>query len=135
MREQIRSILAAICTAAEFILAVLVLIAIGIASITLVREMGFWDGSWLSPQNFDAFLGHALGLVVGLEFIKMLTRHTPGAVIEVLLFAIARQIIVYHTSFLDTLLGILSVAAVFAIRKFCFVETFDPHIGVSRKES
>ncbi len=66
-----------------------------------------------------------MGLVVGVEFIKMLIRHTPGAVIEVLLFAIARQLIVYHTSTLETLIGILAVGCAFAIRKFLFVEKID----------
>ncbi len=73
----------------------------------------------------NSFLGHALGLVVGVEFIKMLIRHTPGAVIEVLLFAIARQLIVYHTSTLEPLIGILAVGCAVAIRKFLFVEKID----------
>lgn len=76
--------------------------------------------------KLDSFLGHALGLVVGVEFIKrMLIRHTPGAVIEVLLFAITRQLIVYHTSTLEPLIGILTVGCAFAIRKFLFVEKID----------
>ena len=65
------------------------------------------------------------GLVIGVEFIKMLIKHTPGAAIEVLLYAIARELVVQHTSTWETFVGILAIAAVFAIRKYLFISSFD----------
>ena len=109
----------------EIAVSILILISILLASVSLVQEMGLFDGKLLTVDTFEGFLGHALALVIGLEFIKMLIKHTPGAAIEVLLYAIARQIIVYHTTTLETLIGILAVAAIFAIRKFLLVHTFD----------
>ena len=97
----------------EIFLSIIVLIAILVSSVSLIGELGLFHGNPISPQELDTFLGQALGLVVGVEFIKMLIRHTPGAVIEVLLFAIARQLIV------------LAVGCAFAIRKFLFVEKID----------
>lgn len=41
-------------------------------------------------QSFQAVLEQAFNLVIGIEFIKMLAKHTPGSAIEVLLFAMAR---------------------------------------------
>lgn len=108
----------------EIAVSILILIAILLASVSLVQEM-FSDGTLLTVDTFEVFLGHALALVIGLEFIKMLIKHTPGAAIEVLLYAIARQLIVYHTTTLETLIGILAVAGVFAIRKFLFVHAFE----------
>lgn len=109
----------------EIAVSILILIGILLASVSLVKEMGLLGGNLLTVDTFERFLGHALALVIGLEFIKMLIKHTPGAAIEVLLYAIARQIIVYHTTTLETLIGILAVAAIFAIRKFLFVRTFE----------
>lgn len=107
----------------ETILAVVVLIAVILCSIPIIGEL---IGSAPSFNiGFDSFLAKILGLVIGIEFVKMLTRHTPGAVVEVLLFAIARQLIVYHTSTLETLIGMAAVAAAFAIRKYLFVNEFD----------
>ncbi|MCI5892395.1 MAG: phosphate-starvation-inducible PsiE family protein [Clostridiales bacterium] len=63
-------------------------------------------------------LDGAMNLAIGVEFIKMLCRHTPETVIEVLLFAIARQLVVVHTSPIDNLITIVSVAVLFAVRKF-----------------
>ena len=64
-------------------------------------------------------------LVIGIEFIKMLIKHTPGSVVEVLLFAIARHAILAGGTALENLLTILSIAVIFAVRKFIFIESFD----------
>lgn len=125
MKQKFILVLLRISGAVEVLLSIIVLVAILISSVSLVWELGILNGEFIAPDKLDAFLGQALGLVVGVEFIKMLIRHTPGAVIEVLLFAIARQLIVYHTSILETLIGILAVGCAFAIRKFLFVEKID----------
>lgn len=70
------------------------------------------------------FLNRIMTLAVGVEFIKMLCKQSPSTVIEVLLVAIARQLIVEHASSLDYLIGMLSVAILFAVRKYLFT-TFD----------
>ncbi|MGN8895965.1 hypothetical protein [Flavonifractor sp. HCP28S3_F3] len=68
--------------------------------------------------NLDQFLAGAMNIIVGLEFMKMLVLHTPRAVTDVLLFAIARQLVVSHASPVDTLLGVSAVALIFVIKKF-----------------
>ena len=54
----------------------------------------------------------------------MLILHTPGAVLEVLLYAIARQVIMSHESAMENLIGVSAVAILFLIRKYCFVSSF-----------
>lgn len=68
--------------------------------------------------DLDQFLAGAMNIIVGLEFMKMLVLHTPRAVTDVLLFAIARQLVVSHASPVDTLLGVSAVALIFVIKKF-----------------
>ena len=79
-----------------------------------------WDSSWLS-----SFLGFIFSVVIGLEFLKMLVRQTSGSVMEVLLFAIARQMIVEHTSPLENLLCVVSITILFIARKYFYVSKFD----------
>ena len=55
----------------------------------------------------------------------MFCRHDLDSVVEVLLFAVARQVIIEHTSMVDNLLCMLSVAILFCIRKFLFVSALD----------
>ena len=46
--------------------------------------------------------------------------HSPQTVFEVLLFAIARQIIIDHSSIWSSLVGVCAIAVLFATRKFLF---------------
>ena len=48
----------------------------------------------------------------------MLAKHTPGSAIEVLLYTIARALIMDHSSMQSSLLGVISIAILFAVRKY-----------------
>ncbi len=104
----------------ETFIAILLSIVIGVLSIFLILRFKDMVINGEAMDAFNDFLATALSLVVGVEFIKMLCRHTPETVIEVLLFAIARQLIVEHTSTFENLAGIISIAILFAIRKYLF---------------
>ena len=92
--------------AVELVIAVLLMIAIAISTLATVC----FGAESLMNQSFqlDAILEKALTLVVGVEFVKMLILHTPESVIEVLLYAVARQIIISHESAMQNLVGVLS---------------------------
>ena len=60
----------------------------------------------------------AIILAIGAELIKMLCKHTPETVIEVLAFALARQLIVGHAAPLQNLITVVAIAALFATRRF-----------------
>ena len=69
-------------------------------------------------MDFDGIMSVSLTLVVCVEFIKMLYRHNYETVIHVLLFAIARQMIVYHEGMFDMLIGVVAIIGLFAAKKF-----------------
>jgi len=68
--------------------------------------------------SFERILSMTLALVIGVEFTKMLFKHTPESVLDVLLFAIARQVVMYHERTMDLLFGIVAIAGLFAIKKY-----------------
>ena len=102
----------------EMIIGALLVISIAILMIFLAKDLQVVFLSGNQEETFNTFLASAFNLVIGIEFIKMLCKHSPGTVVEVLLFAIARQLIIEHTSTLDNLVGIFSIAVLFAIRKY-----------------
>ena len=57
-------------------------------------------------------------IIMGVEFIKMLMLHTYGAVTDVLLFAVARQMILNHDGPAVLLLNVAAVAGIFAIKRY-----------------
>lgn len=75
---------------------------------------------WYDKLELEYYMEYAMSLAIGVEFVKMLCTHQPGTIIEVLLFATARQMIVEHLNVYETLVGIGAIAALFAIRKFLF---------------
>lgn len=112
----------------ETLLAVVVLIALAACCIPTLREMLelFSNGS---SALFHEFLGSVLNLVIGVEFIEMLTKHNPGSALEVLLFAIVRHMLVGHGEAMDNLLSVLAIAVIFVIRKFAFSADFGAEEG------
>ncbi len=104
----------------ETIIGILLVLSIIILLLFLVSDLKLIAMHNNDIESFNNFLAAAFNLVIGIEFIKMLCKHTPATVIEVLLFAIARKLIVEHTTTLENFIGILSIAVLFAIRKYLF---------------
>lgn len=77
------------------------------------------------PNEFSTYLGVASAIVIGLEFVKMLCTHTIDSVIEIMLLAIARQMITEHTTPLENLLAVLSIAVLYLVRKFLYIPKID----------
>lgn len=127
MEERLKHILrdqvAEFASLLEVIISVLVLTGLVISSVPVAREMlSLWQGG--STDAFQTFLGHAFNLVIGIEFIKMLAKHSPGSALEVLLYAIARNMILGHGTAAENLLGVAAIGLIFVIRKFLFVPSF-----------
>ena len=91
-------------TLLEIVLSGLVLIGLLLSFIPLLKWMPglLFDGN---DVEIRGFLERALDIVIGVEFIKMLAKHSPGSSLEVLLYAIARHMVVGHESALDNLIS------------------------------
>ena len=123
LKHILRDQVAEFASLLEVIISVLVLIGLVISSIPVAKEMlSLWQSG--STDAFQTFLGHAFNLVIGIEFIKMLAKHSPGSALEVLLYAIARNMILGHGSAVENLLGVAAIGLIFVIRKFLFVPSF-----------
>lgn len=100
----------------EYIIAIISMVAI-VVSIFLCTWKAFCSFS-NGTFELEGFMETILTLVVGIEFVRMLILHTPQSVIEVLLYAVARQIVISHDSALDNLVGVLAIATIFVIQKY-----------------
>ena len=122
-KNVLRAYVAQAASVLEIIIAVLVLAAILITGVRVTGEIFGLFVAENSSQAFTAVLEHAFNLIIGVEFIKMLAKHTPGSAIEVLLFTISRQLVVEHTTPVENLIGIITI-----IRKYLFVPSFGTHM-------
>ena len=68
--------------------------------------------------TIHTYLHNILTLVVGLEFVRMLLDMTPANTLEVLIVAIARQVIMTHDNPWANVASVLCIAGLFAIRRY-----------------
>lgn len=118
MLEKLRKMNFRLVNWLEFLVSIIIIISIVIEGTFLASAIFKLPYSPDESAYFSDFLGNALNLVIALEFLKMLNSHDPNQVIDVLIFTIARSLVVKHPDSFGILLGVFSIAILFAVRKF-----------------
>ena len=94
------------------IMTLLVMVAmVGMEVFRMITVSGYFNDA-------HTYLHNILTILVGLEFVKMLIDMTPANTLEVLIVAIARQVIVSHDDPLSNVACVLCIAGLFATRRF-----------------
>ena len=112
----------------EVILALVVIVTVALGVVDTLRII--WNAyivDFSHPVEYvqlNDILGQILMLVIGVELVAMLSLHKPAAVIEVLLYAIARKLLLIPktSSMLDLVLGVVAIAGIFTIKKYLIKE-------------
>ena len=128
IRKHFNSIIYNISRYTEIALSIVILVVIALAGIRLIMEIANTSISTMDTQFFTTFLSQALSLV------KMLCQHSAQTVVEVLMFATARQMVVEHLGPGETLLGVISIAVLFAIRKYLMTDTDDMNLRKNKED-
>lgn len=116
--EKVRKIMQKICGFLDLIAAVLVLIAILCSIFSLVRDVGVFQRLLTNPSEFKHYLEQIFMLVIGIEFLGMLCRPSSENVIEVLIFLVARHMIVGDTTPYQDFVSVISVALLCVVRRY-----------------
>ena len=125
LRNQLPNLLYRLAQFLEILVGVVLVAAICVALLAVIQEVGvLWDSKG-DANSFHSFLAAAFNVVIGIEFLKMLCRHNMSSVVEVVLFATARQMVVEHTNPVETLLMVGALAILFIIRKYLFIPGLD----------
>lgn len=102
----------------EHFMAALVILAIIAAIIALWEH---FQSFWLHRTEsgaFTDFLERVLDIIIGIELFKMLCKPRAATVLEVMMFCIARHMIVHDTSALENLLTVVGVAVIVITNKY-----------------
>ncbi len=121
MGKYVTAFLSRLAILLEFFISIMLAIGIILLSIRLAGSLVHIPNLDVYP-NYEDLLETCFNLIIGVELIRMMYYHTPDTVFEVLLFAIARQIIIDHSSAWASLVGVCAIAVLFATRKFLFCE-------------
>jgi len=123
-RKNVQALLYEISFYLELVAAFVVIVLIVAQIAGLLINMYQNAESLTVSDEFTNFLGKCLNIVIGIEFLKMLCRHNMDAVIEVLLFTLARHLIVKQFDIFEGLICVIAISLLFVVRRFLFV----PHI-------
>ena len=124
----------------ELLVALIVAISILIFVVKMVFYLVNLGINFDSASSLMSILDDAIILAIGAEFIKMLCKHTPETVIEVMAFALARQLIVGHAAPWENLITVVAIAILFGVRRFLLnrhdmVETPDGLVEIDEIEN
>ena len=126
MRQYLKNEVFKVSKWVELFISAIIMIAVIGGTIYLVKDVVQLMMNYPTSRDIYKFVGVAFNLVICIEFVKMLCKHTPDTLVEVMMFAIARQMIVEHTSPQQNLIVVLAIA-IFILRskKILFLEKFD----------
>lgn len=105
-------------------LAILIVLAVIVSAkdiIVLICTVFMTDANGFY-EIFQSLLSHILLAVVGLELGLMLISHSAANVIEVMLYAIARKMLISSSNSVDILMGVIALALVFVVDKYLHSE-------------
>lgn len=117
--KKIVKVLQQICRALELVVAIFVLVGIFLAIIGLLKDdIKLFEELLSDVSAFQHYLEKILVLVIGIEFLEMLCHPNPDNVIQVLIFLVARHMIVGETTPYEDFVSVLSIAVLFVLRKY-----------------
>ena len=124
MGSDVRDKISNAATVIEITLGLIILIACVVSSLGIVFTTDI-QLLFSVPNYLQARLSDACLIIIGIELIKMITSYTIDSVVDVMLLAIARQMIVEHTSPIENLIAVLSIGILFVIRKYLYISRLD----------
>lgn len=102
----------------EMFLAALIIITVMTGAIALIVST-IQEGvaeHLLDYDNFQNILSYLLILIIGLELAIMLIQHQPSNIVDVMIYATARKMLIYSTDMVDGLIGVISIGILFIIK-------------------
>lgn len=121
--EKIRNFVYDSCDIMELIMALAVVVAIIVAVVSLWGPFAEFVENRFEHEAFLNFVGYIFNILIGIEFLKMLSHPSSDTVLEVLTFLVARHMVIEHTTVVENLLSIVSIGVLFAIKKYLNLPT------------
>ena len=102
----------------EHIMAAIVLIAIVIAICSLWAPFKEFLQTRSESGAFLKYMASVFDIVIGIEFFKLLCKPRKDTMLEVLMFVIARHMIIEHTTAFENLLSIVAISILIIVDRY-----------------
>lgn len=102
----------------EHIMAAIVLLAIVIAICSLWASFKEFLQTRSESGAFLKYMASVFDIVIGIEFFKLLCKPRKDTMLEVLMFVIARHMIIEHTTAFENLLSIVAISILIIVDRY-----------------
>lgn len=110
-----------ICELLERGVAVLVLIGILLSICSLIKDFAIFREILEDMESFRVYLDEIFVIVIGIEFLQMLCRPNSDNIMEVLIFLVARHMIVTETTAMEDFISVISIILLCVLRRYLYV--------------
>ncbi|MDE6845817.1 MAG: hypothetical protein K2J99_08640 [Lachnospiraceae bacterium] len=109
------------CEALEMAVALIVLIGILMTIFSLLSDFEIFQSMLEDTTEFKPFLEEIFVIVIGIEFLQMLCRPNSDNVMEVLIFLVARHMIIGDTTPFEDFVSVISIGLLCVVRRFLHI--------------
>ena len=110
-----------ICELLELIVAFLVLVGIAFSICGLLKDFEIFRLMFKDIENFRVYLDQIFAIVIGIEFLQMLCRPNSDNIMEVLIFLVARHMIVSDTTPMEDFISVIRIILLCVLRRYLHV--------------
>lgn len=107
----------------QYFITFTILVAIVLSFLSLPQQLlSLTD---INSDSLISFLKYIINIIIAVELIRVLCHQTLDTIVEILLMAITRELIIEHMATYEMLFGIIAVALLFAVRKYLYISQLD----------
>ncbi len=110
-----------ICGILELFVALLVLVGILLSIGSLIKDFLVFRDLFMDLSTFRYYLEDIFTIVIGIEFLQMLCRPNSDNIMEVLIFLVARHMIISETTPYEDFVSVISVILLCVLRRYLHV--------------
>lgn len=121
--EKIRHLSYILSVYIQYFVALTIVIAILISFWSLPHQLSALTD--IGSESLISFLKYVINIIIAVELIRVLCHQTLDTIVEILLMAVTRELIIERMSVLEMLFGVVAVAVLFAVRKYLYVSRLD----------
>ena len=115
----------------SIIMVILSVVLIGGVLVSFIQVPGYFSAIIKGePDALLKLLEFAAGLIIAIELVYVIIAQNLHSVIEILMIALTREIIIKYLEMWEILVGIVGIAVLFAIKKFLLDKRDEePHVS------
>ncbi|MBE3594520.1 MAG: hypothetical protein IMX04_05720 [Candidatus Carbobacillus altaicus] len=102
----------------EWLLAVIIIFAVFGEGAMMVSALYDYIRTWELTEKFHTFLSDALLYIIGLEIALLLLKRDLILIIDIMIYTIARKVIIQNVAIWEVLLAVLAIAILYLLKLY-----------------